>query len=203
MFSLPNKPFAALLLLLLSVQAFAQTDSTKRSGRRIQYYNNFLAGALIGGSGQEKTSFSFSTTHGIRINRLSVGLGVEYDSYGPWKVIPLFATASIDVVRLKSSAFYIQGAGGYSPAHYTQSENRGFSYVDGAGGPMASALVGYRFAAEKFSMYVSGGYRFQQNDYTYTDEFYYAYLSSYYEPPRYSVKERMERFVIQLGFGWH
>ncbi|MBL0743813.1 hypothetical protein [Chryseolinea lacunae] len=187
---------------MLHLPAVAQSDSTKREGRKIRYYNNFLSGALIGGSGQEKTSFSFATTHGIRVKRLSVGLGVEYDSYGPWKVVPLFATASVDVVRLKSSAFFVQGVGGYSPAHYTQSENRGYSFVDGGGGVMTSALAGYRFSAEKFSMYISGGYRYQQNDFTYADQFY-SYTDFYYEPPHYSVKEKMERFVIQLGFGWH
>ena len=189
------------LFLLLTCQAVAQTDSLDRADRKIRYWNNFLLGGLRGD--HKEVFFSLTTTHGVRLGRLAVGLGAGMDAYGDWKVFPMFASASFDFARIKNDAFFIQMNGGYGRAIYTGGDREGTPGVDNGGGKMLNPMLGYRIKADRFRIYIAMGYKFQRNRYT------YGYInpiwSSFapYESPRYSVQEDMQRFVLQMGFGWH
>ena len=56
--------------------------------------------------------------------------------------------------------------------------------------------LGYRIAAEKWSVYITGGYRFQRLKYVQTNRFW---------PDAYknTITQKSERVVIQIGFGLH
>ena len=150
--------------------------------------------------------FSFATTHGIRLGRLAVGLGTGLDAYGDWKVIPMFASASFDFARIKNDALFIQMNGGYGRAVYTGEDRMGVpAGIDNGGGKMFNPMLGYRIKADRFRIYVALGYKFQRNKYTYDYNYpeVFAPDGTPYEYPKYSVLEDMQRFVVQMGFGWH
>ena len=194
--------FLFFLFSLLTCQAVAQTDSLGRVGSKVRYWNNFLLGGLQGG--HKETSFSFTTTHGVRLGRLAVGLGAGLDAYGDWKVFPMFASASFDFARIKNDAFFIQMNGGYGRAIYTGEERATMANVDNGGGKMLNPMLGYRFKADRFRIYLAAGYKFQRNTYSYNYNIVYDFApGGPYDFPRYTVQEDMQRFVVQLGFGWH
>jgi hypothetical protein len=189
------------LFLLLTVQAVAQsTDSVAHAGKKIRYWNNFLMAGLQGD--HKQTSFSFATTHGIRLGRLAAGLGTGLDAYGDWKIIPMFASASFDFARIKNDALFIQMNGGYGRALYSGGDKLGVPSIDNGGGKMLNPMVGYRIRADRLRIYIAMGYKFQRNTYS------YSYINPVYsfaptDFPKYTVREDMQRFVVQLGFGWH
>lgn len=194
-----------LLFFLLTCQAVAQTDSVGHAGRKIRYWNNFLLGGLRGD--HKEVFFSLATTHGVRLGRLAAGLGAGLDAYGDWKVIPMFASASFDFARIKNDALFIQMNGGYGRAIYTGEDRIGVPVgVENGGGTMLNPMLGYRIKADRFRIYIAMGYKFQRNKYTYG--YNYNPTSSFalygpYEYPKYTVQEDMQRFVVQMGFGWH
>ncbi|HEY5745803.1 MAG TPA: hypothetical protein VIU12_06990 [Chryseolinea sp.] len=189
------------LFLLVTCQAVAQTDSVDHAGRKIRYWNNFLLGGLVGD--HKETFFSFATTHGVRLGRLAVGLGTGLDAYGDWKVIPMFASASFDFARIKNDALFIQMNGGYGRALYTGEDRVGVpSGVENGGGKMLNPMLGYRIKADRFRIYIAMGYKFQRNKYSYDyNNPIWSFAPA--EFPRYTVQEDMQRFVLQMGFGWH
>lgn len=192
-----------LVFLFLTCEAVAQTDSLKHDGQKIRYWNNFLFGGL---TGDHKTDFSFATTHGIRLGRMAVGLGIGLDAYGDWKVFPMFASASFDFARIKNNALFVQMNGGYGRANYTAERRDGGPAIENGGGKMLNPMLGYRIKADRFRIYIAMGYKFQRNKYTYHYDYNTALIDfapGAYQSPRYSVQEDMQRFVVQMGFGWH
>ena len=190
------------LFILLTCQVAAQTDSLGHGGRKIRYWNNFLLGGLVGD--HKETFFSFATTHGVRLGRLAVGLGTGLDAYGDWKVIPMFASASFDFARIKNDALFIQMNGGYGRAIYTGEDRLGIpAGVENGGGKMFNPMLGYRIKADRFRIYIAMGYKFQRNKYAYdyNNPIYSSFAPA--ELPTYTVQEDMQRFVLQMGFGWH
>ena len=164
---------------------------------KVIYYNNFLAGGLMGESGKG-SGLTLSTTHGIRTNRFSVGAGFGFDSYFDWKTVPVFGTIEFDFAKIKRNAFFLQFNAGYADAKRINREEWVTEYRE-YGGEMISYMLGYKIRAEKFSLYVLAGHKFQEANYSYNPQPW----SSFSSPPNYSVEENMNRFVVQLGFGLH
>ena len=185
------------ILFIICISAHAQVDSGAPSERKVIYYNNFLAGGLLGAGGSG-SGLTFSTTHGIRINRLSVGAGFGFDSYSDWKTVPVFGTIEFDFAKIKRNAFFLQFNAGYADAKRINREEWITEYRE-YGGVMTSFMLGYKIRAEKFSMYVLAGHKSQEANYYYNPQPW----SSFAPPPIYSVEENMNRFVVQLGFGLH
>ncbi|HET6539077.1 MAG TPA: hypothetical protein VFG46_01260 [Chryseolinea sp.] len=185
------------ILFVICISAHAQVDSGVPSKRKVIYYNNFLAGGLLGASGTG-SGLTLSTTHGIRINWLTLGVGVGYDSYFDWKTVPVFGTIEADFAKVKRNAFFLQFNAGYADARRINREEWITDYKE-YGGEMVSLMVGYKIRAEKFSMYVLAGHKFQEANFSYNPQPW----SSFSSPPNYSVEENMNRFVVQLGFGLH
>lgn len=184
-------------LFIICISASAQSESDKPSKWKVIYYNNFLAGGLIGESGKG-SGVTFSTTHGIRTNRLSVGAGLGFDSYFDWKTIPIFGSIEYDFAKIKRNAFFLQFNAGYADAERTNREEWVTEYRE-YGGEMVSFMLGYKIRAEKFSLYVLAGHKFQEANFSYNPQPW----SSFAYPPNYAVEENMNRFVVQLGFGLH
>ena len=181
----------------LCISARAQSDLDKTSKWKVIYYNNFLAGGLMGESGKG-SGLTLSTTHGIRTNRFSVGAGLGFDSYFDWKTVPVFGTIEFDFAKIKRNAFFLQFNAGYADAKRINREEWVTEYRE-YGGEMISYMLGYKMRAEKFSLYVLAGHKFQEANYSYNSQPW----SSFYPPPTYAVEENMNRFVVQLGFGLH
>ena len=185
------------ILFVICISAQAQVDNSMPSKRKVIYYNNFLAGGLLGAPGTG-SGLTFSTTHGIRINRLSVGAGFGFDSYFDWKTVPVFGTIEFDFAKIKRNAFFLQFNAGYADAARINREEWITEYRE-YGGVMTSFMLGYKIRVEKFSMYVLAGHKSQEANYSYNPQPW----SSFASPPNYSVEENMNRFVVQLGFGLH
>lgn len=184
------------ILVISSVPLFAQSDST--SVPQIKYFNNLQAGGLFGDSGKGN-SLSVSMTHGIRYERWSFGIIAGYDSYQDWRFVPVSAGVSFDFARIKDNVFYVQGDAGYAIAAWVPSELDPEKGYEADGGLMFHPVVGYRIKANQYSLYLSAGYKFQRNDYTYTsNNWIWGYPA-----PGTSVRENMERLSIQIGLGLH
>ncbi len=186
------------ILFIICISAHAQVDSSVPSKRKVIYYNNFLAGGLLGDSGKG-SGLTFSTTHGIRINRFSVGAGFGFDSYFDWKTVPVFGTIEFDFAKIKRNAFFLQFNAGYADAKRINREEWTNVEYREYGGEMISFMLGYKIRAEKFSLYVLAGHKSQEANYSYNPQPW----SSFSSPPNYSVEENMNRLVVQLGFGLH
>ena len=185
--------------LCVGVSVNAQSDSSVVSKKRITYFNNILAGGLFGESGKG-SGLSISTTHGVRLSRFTIGAGIGFDSYMDWKAVPVFASVSFDFAKVRQNAFFVQVNAGYADAHRINLEEWPAEYeYKESGGEMLSSMLGYRFAAGKFNLYVSAGYKYQQARFSYNS----APWSSFSQMPKTSVEENMNRVVIQIGFGLH
>jgi hypothetical protein len=185
------------IFFIICISAHAQVDSSVPSKRKVIYYNNFLAGGLLGESGKG-SGLTLSTTHGIRINWFTIGAGVGYDSYFDWRTVPVFGTIELEFPKIKRNAFFLQFNAGYADAKRTNREELVTEYKE-YGGEMISYMLGYKIRAEKFSLYVLAGHKFQEANFSYNPQPW----SSFASPPNYSVEENMNRFVVQLGFGLH
>lgn len=186
-----------LLFICIGPSAAAQSDSSVVSKNKVVYYNNILAGGLLGESGKG-SGFTVSTTHGIRINRFSIGAGVGFDSYFDWKTVPVFGTIEVDFARLRKNAFFVQINGGYAEAARVRREEWITDYRE-YGGPMMSYMLGYKMKAEKFSLYILAGQKFQEAHFSYGIPLW----SSFAPAPSTTIEESMNRLVVQLGFGIH
>jgi hypothetical protein len=191
-----SKILQVCILLISSVPLFAQSDSIYSP--KIKYFNNLQAGGLFGDSGKGN-SLSVSMTHGIRYERWSFGIIAGYDSYQDWRFVPVSADVSFDFARVGNNVFYVQGSAGYAIAAWVPTELDAENEYDSDGGLTFHPVVGYRIKANQYSLYLSAGYKFQRNDYTYTaNNWIWGYPAS-----RTSVRENMERLSIQIGLGLH
>jgi hypothetical protein len=64
---------------------------------------------------------------------------------------------------------------------------------------MAHPLLGYRIRSEKFSLYFTAGYKFQNLEYEQSPKWWiWGYTSS-----KTTVSRKLERLSFQIGFGLH
>ena len=193
--------FILFFLLPISWTTFSQTDSA-RSEKKIQYTNSFLSGGLFGEKGMGN-SLTFSTIHGIRFGRWMAGAGLGYDTYSEWNVIPLIGSMSFDFDKIKGNAFYVQFNAGYTKS-WQQEPGDGAVRYEEDGGYMINPSVGYRIRVEKYSLYISAGYKFQRINYSYTQPYWWWWGGDSPTPSSTSyVQQDMNRISIQIGFGLH
>lgn len=175
---------------------FAQTDSA--AAPSFKYYNSFLSGGLIG-KDDYGTTLSLSINHGVRLHKVGFALGAGYDQYLQWKSLPVFAKASYDLFTLKSNAFFVELNGGYAWTKRLVSDNDALNYSNG-GGIILNPMVGYRINAGKFSLYLTGGYKYQRNRYEESPRWW---IWGYPGASKSSVQQDMSRLCLQLGIGLH
>lgn len=192
-----NRLALILCFMLTAFTLAAQPDSVSSDNHaKIRYSNSFQAGALLGKKGNGSYT-TLTTIHGIRYNRLGIGLGTGYEGYTEWRTLPLFAAVSYDFVKVKDNAFFVQFNGGYSLAYRTAEyeDNRDYD-VDG--GQTFAGILGYRIKTNKLSISFSSGYKFQRIKYSYTPSLWWG---GDVAAPVTSVERDMERFVVQIGVG--
>ena len=178
-------------------QLFGQTDSLALSKKKIHYFNSFLGGGLFGDSHQG-SGVTMSMSHGVRFNRLAVGAGIGFDSYLDWQTLPVFGSISFDFAKIKNSAFYVQLNAGYSKAWDIKKEDFEPEYDQLSGRGMAQSMLGYRIELKQYAIYMAAGHKFQRIEYSYNPMPWSSVPGS-----NIFVEEDMNRFVIQLGFGFY
>lgn len=180
-----------LILFFVSCSVLAQSDSTFS---KATYFNSVHAGGLLGKKGHG-SSLTASTIHGIRIKRISLGIGAGYDAYLEWRTLPVFGSVGYDFLPLRQNAFFLQFNAGYSKAWNPHSNDDQYIF-DEEGGTFIHPLVGYRIHSNKFSLHLTAGYKFQNMVYEQTPR-WWAWPGS-----KATVERDIERISIQLGFGF-
>lgn len=187
-----------LFLVVFISSAFGQRDSLVTKRPRLTYSNSFMIGGLFGKDGADNT-FTSNMNHGIRYGRLATGLGIGYDSYTDWRSMPVYGYAAVDFAKIKHNTFFLYVSGGYSKLWYgPESEDGAPSYTVENGGNFNS-MLGCRIEANQYRIYIATGYKFQRLDYSFSSQYWW---DSTRPAPVTSVEMELNRFVIQLGFGW-
>lgn len=156
-----------------------------------------MSGALIGKK-QNGVSFSANTVHGVRFRNLTVGAGISYDHYGSWRTIPVFGMIAYDFPSLHNNRLYIQLSSGATAVKHVDSENDNFVFHE-KGGRMIQPSVGYKIKSDRWSLYITGGYRFQRIKYVQTYRDFWGFREG--DQPKTTVTRDMNRLFIQVGFG--
>lgn len=144
---------------------------------------------------EQEFTVSVTTIHGIKFcSGVKLGLGVGLDTYYDLKVYPLMASVSFDQER-KRLGFFAQLNSGYSWVRYTK-ENEEFGDLYEKGGFTINPMIGYRIMVEDFKIYCQAGYKYQ------AAEVGYEYVDWGGIPQRNSRNYELNRFVVQLGFGF-
>lgn len=178
-------------------QLFGQVDSVVLSNKKIHYFNSFLAGGLFGKS-EQGSGVTMSMIHGVRFHRLTAGAGIGLDTYRHWKTVPVFGSVSFDFARIKNSAFYVQFNAGYSKVWEIKKEDFEPEYEDLSGRGMVQSMIGYRIGLHQYAIYIAAGHKFQRISYSFNPMPWSSVPGS-----NVFVQEDMNRFVVQLGFGFY
>lgn len=200
-----NNLLLIIVLTCYSTILLAQADSLQSTTEKskITYFNNLLTGVAFGETGDGGT-VTLSTTHGVRYKRFFLGGGIGYDLYDDgWRILPVFATAGFDFWQIKNNVFFIQASYGYADAWSMSNRREDLPNYESNGGKMLAYSLGYRLNADKMSLYISAGYKFQRLSYQY--DLWSYWLDSYApaQPPSFHYQKDMERLVVQIGIGFH
>lgn len=187
---------ALFCLILIAVSVSAQDEPANSNKRKLQYFNQFASGILVG-KGDLGTTVSVSMVHGISINRFRAGLGMGYDNYATWSAVPFTAVVSYDLFRVRDNSISLQLSGG--PAKlYRRDVDDGYKYTDFSGLVLMPQLA-YRIRTNKLNMYFAAGYKWQKMNYNYVPA--WSYLREANLVAITEVERMMERFSLTVGFG--
>ena len=191
----------AILLIVSISSASGQNDSLvmKRVSNKLYYSNSFIVGGLFGEDGSGNT-FSGAMNHGIRYGRLATGLGISFDSYTEWRSVPVYGYLSFDLLPIQNNALFIFASGGYSHSWYGLEVQPGSTSYDAKGGGYFNSMLGYRIKANQYRIYVGCGYKFQRINYRYASIWWW---DTTIPAPSTSVEMDLNRFTVQIGFGWN
>lgn len=178
-----------LLLLLAFSSSFVASAQSENPPLRLKYFLSIQAGGLFS---RNAPSFSTRLTQGLRYGRMALGLGLGYDVYTHWRTMPLLASISWDVFRIRGNSFFTQVGGGYS---WIRSplvrDGRPLYFYDGPN-PCLSGAAGYRIHSGKYDLYLSAGYKFQRIRYG---------AAQQGSGIQTHVQMDVERMTVKIGFG--
>ena len=154
----------------------------------------------------KEVTFTSSTIHGITIGKkLRAGVGLGFDSYAVWQMMPLFGSASWDFIGTRNTpALFVQLNYGWSRAWRIQTPmDYGFTSVEG--GKMMSGLFGCRIKYHDASISLAAGWKFQRAySYFKSPSYYFLQDGTMVEgtPNRTAIEHDMNRFMLSLAIGW-
>lgn len=191
--------FFGFVFLVVATSAHSQSDSisTDSIKTKIRYFNQVTVGGLFDKEGEP--FLTLSTVHGIRSGNTHVGIGLSYDIYDRWKVIPVTLVVGQDVLRVGGNQLFVQGGGGYSFASYMESADD-YLDLDSKNGFTWHAGIGYRIKTDKLNVYILSGYKFQEITYEQSARWWIWGPPS---GPATSIERESQRIFIQVGFGLH
>jgi hypothetical protein len=182
------------VILFLSHPLFPQSDSTF-SG--LSYFLSVHSGGLFGKKGNS-SSLSTSAIQGIRYDRLALGVGVGYDAYMEWRTLPVFVSVGYDLFSRRAGAYFLQMNTGYSRAWNPLANENQFTYSE-EGGFFVHPVLGYRSQHDKFSLYFTAGYKFQDLTYEQTPNWWvWGHPAG-----KVTVDREVQRLSVQIGIGLH
>lgn len=184
-----------LLSSLAVVAQEVEQDSKKIKG----YYNIFSVGGISSNTdGLLRTTLS--TVHGVVIKSNRIGLGIGVDGYDSRVMIPVFASISHDLFRIKENALFLQVNAGH--AFWDRKRSFFSNYYNENGGFLFNPMMGYRISASRYSLYIAIGLKNQYASYTYGYT-YKSWRTNSNLSSMTTVDQTMNRFVFQIGFGLH
>ena len=185
------------VFLVVTTSAHSQSDSisTDSIKSKIRYFNQVTVGGLFDKEGEP--FLTLSTVHGIRRGNTHVGIGLSYDIYDRWKVIPVTLVVGHDLLKLGDNRLFIQGGGGYSFASYMESADD-YLDLDTKNGFTMQAGIGYRIKTDKLNVYILSGYKFQKISY---EQSVRLWIWGPPSGPATSIERESQRLFIQVGFG--
>jgi hypothetical protein len=194
-------------MILIIGETSAQTipsDSVARP-KLISYFFNVQSGPLVGCTDCKKVknySFSASTIHGLKIGeKLRAGVGLGFDTYRDWRVLPFFGSVSWDLFGKKNKVF-TQLNYGWARAWNPYVEMFGYNAVKG--GQSFAAMMGYRIAYGDMRIALLAGWKSQITTMSH-EQPYYSWLmaNTVYESSfRQTTKSNLNRIAISLSVGW-
>lgn len=188
-----------LLVLLPIAQVWAQVDTTQHITRQLRYFNNFMLGVQMEFDNNTANP-SFAMLHGISIRDThAVGLGVGLDLYTYWRTLPVYASFQVNLLNKKNNTFFLQVDAGYSHA-WAVDVKTDMVPPEVQGGGMLAIVPGLRLHSDRYVVNLQVGYRFQQLKFN-TVNGGMPPWSSWWNPIDYEVKQRINRLVVQVGFG--
>jgi hypothetical protein len=187
-----------------------QPGDTATSKRFIGYFFNLQLGSLIGCEDcatDKEVTFTASTVHGVTIgDKFRIGGGIGFDSYYGWQTMPVFASASFDLLGTKNTnALFVQFNYGASVPWRTEKQWDYTSVTGVDGGPMYYGMAGLRLKYHDMRISFTIGGKFQS-------------VSSYFEIPtiyydvngipvqgassKTTIVESMSRLALGVSIGW-
>jgi hypothetical protein len=185
-----NRLITLFVFLFFPVLLKAQQD-TVPAVNRFSYFNAIHSGVLMAKK-DEGITVSVSTLHGVRYKNFFAGLGIGYDAYNEWRMVPFFATLGVEAEGNKQNFLFFQLEAGYALARNIPVENFQVTRYKSRGGGIVSPMVGYRIKKENISLYFMTGYRFQRLDYE---------TNVWWGSNSISVKREIQRITFHIGFG--
>lgn len=175
-------------VLCLSYLVTWSQDTTQTSV--IKYYNRTFTGILAGGQHGLITG-SLTTAHGVSVGRFALAAGTGLEGYERWRTIPIFGSMAYYFRGVRKKGMFLQIQGGHSICRLLTADE--WIDIDGTkGGAMFSSTIGYQIASNKLSVNIAAGYKMQKMRGGY---------SSPWSPLAYSIDEKTDRFIFQIGFG--
>jgi hypothetical protein len=184
-----------------------QGDQAQSSERKIAYFFSLQSGTLIGCGDCADTNGVASTsaiTNGVTIEKkLRAGAGLGFDSYGNWKILPVYALLGYDLVGNKNkNAFFVQLQYGFSKAWLAQSY-QGYSFQKAEGGRIFAPNIGYRINHHGLNVSFAVGAKLQRvfTYYTYPTV---SWVNGEYRPGTNEtvVKQDMSRLMLTMAVGF-
>lgn len=189
-----NRLIPVLLIFFVSFPVSAQSDSTTSLMSRFVSIHSgvMLAKPGLAGKPGTPTSLSITLMPGVRVNRVTMTVGVGYDTYSTWKLVPVFAGVSYDIVKGRNYALF---------AHYNAGYARAWQLFPGFGSPYKNEggyfhhpFVGFRIQPGGIVLYFSAGYKFQSL--IYEQESVWSWSGS-----KTTTRADMQRLTFQIGIG--
>lgn len=185
-----------------------QKSKEVESIKGVEYFFNVQFGSLAGcndcGNGKDFT-FSTSTQHGVLIGKkLRTSVGIGFDSYLNWQTLPLFTSASWDLIGNRNkNAVFLQLSYGWSHPWFVKSSQYSYytsdPFTDVDGGRMINPQIGYRIKYYDLRIALSLGYKYQRISYK---VFGYGSCPACDFPNWYDVTQDMNRFQMNMVVGW-
>ena len=188
-----NRVASLLLLIIVSLPAAAQTDTTSA---KPSWFMTIDGGLLFARKTVESAP-SISMRQGMRYRRFALSVGMAYDTYKYWRALPVFSGLSFDFVQGPGHALYLQMDAGYSKAWYRESRE-GITEVEDVGGYVYHPAIGYRGGLGRVQIHISAGYKIQNVEWNPPSWGWGGWIGQ-----RVTAKQQLERVSFLIGIGFH
>ena len=187
--------YKRLLVLMIGFSCFSASAQQDSAVSNSTGFVSLYSGTLLGKKGTGP-SFSTAMTAGLRYDRFNMGVGLGYDTYTTWELLPVFSAFGYDFVARRNCAFFVQIQAGYATARTSPSTESGFKYKS-EGGYFWHPFVGCRLEQGKTRLYFSVGYKFQNLAY----EQIPTWIDLGWGGTKTKVDMALQRLSLQMGIG--